>query len=54
MCTLHKMFIATLVGTSTMLGNAHAVDFKVSGQVSRMIVAPDYATGSEIQHQDIG
>jgi len=54
MCTLHKMFIATLVGTSTMLGNAHAVDFKVSGQVSRMIVAPDDATGSEIQHQDIG
>ncbi len=34
--------------------SVHAVDFKVSGQVSRMVVAPDDAAGSEIQHQDIG
>ncbi len=34
--------------------SAQAVDFKLSGQVSRMVVAPDDASGSEIQHQDIG
>lgn len=35
-------------------GSAQAVDFKLSGQVSRMVVAPDDASGNEIQHQDIG
>ncbi len=34
--------------------SVHAVEFKLSGQVSRMVVAPDDATGDEIQHQDIG
>ncbi len=33
---------------------AQAIEFKASGQVSRMIVAPDDAVGDEIQFQDIG
>jgi predicted porin len=38
-----------LIATST-----HAIEFKLSGQVSRMIVAPDDDSGDSIQHQDIG
>lgn len=37
-----------------MAANAQAIEFKASGQISRMVVLPDDATGDEIQHQDIG
>ena len=46
--------ITAAVGSSVMMANAQAIEFKFSGQVSRMIVAPDDAIGSDIQHQDIG
>lgn len=41
-------------GVMLAMQSAHAVEFKLSGQVSRMVVAPDDASGNEIQHQDIG
>lgn len=34
--------------------SVQSVEFKASGQVSRMVVAPNDASGSEIQNQDIG
>ena len=56
--------LATAVNSATLcaataallqtLSMAHAIEFKASGQVSRMIVAPDDAVGDEIQFQDIG
>ena len=42
------------LGSAAFISSAHAIDFKISGQVSRMIVAPDDATGDDFQHQDIG
>ena len=41
--------IALALGTAT---SAQAVDFTISGQVSRAILFPDDAAGSEIQHVD--
>lgn len=49
------IYVCTVVLCSVaLISNANAVEFKFSGQVSRMVVAPDDATGDEIQHQDIG
>ena len=45
---------AIALGSTAFVSNAHAIDFKISGQVSRMVVAPDDASGDDIQHQDIG
>ncbi len=46
--------VAAVLGTLAIATNAQAIDFKVSGQVSRMVVAPNDAIGDEVQHQDIG
>ncbi len=54
MVTMKRCAVLAAVGTSTLIANAHAIEFKFSGQVSRMIVAPDDALGSDLQHQDIG
>jgi predicted porin len=48
-------FLMTVIASSMILAPAaQAFEAKVSGQVSRMVVAPDDAEGNEIQHQDIG
>ncbi len=53
--TLTKTIIATAVASILALPlAAQAFEAKLSGQVSRMVVAPDDAVGNEIQHQDIG
>lgn len=45
----------SLVASNFMLAtHAQAIEFKLSGQVSRMIVAPNDDSGDSIQHQDIG
>jgi len=41
--------IVLALGTAT---SAQAVDFTISGQVSRAILFPDDAAGSEVQHVD--
>ncbi len=46
--------LPVLSGVLLATQSVHAVEFKLSGQVSRMVVAPDDASGDEIQHQDIG
>ena len=46
--------IASVLGSMTLATNSQAIDFKLSGQVSRMVVAPTDAVGDEVQHQDIG
>lgn len=50
-----------IIGASCLLASnfmlataAQAIEFKLSGQVSRMIVAPNDDSGDSIQHQDIG
>lgn len=44
-----------LLASSFLLATtAQAIEYKISGQVSRMIVAPDDDSGDSIQHQDIG
>ncbi len=50
--TITKVILAT--GLCGLAVNTHAFDFKISGQISRMVVAPDDAVGDELQHQDIG
>lgn len=52
--SLKLSLVASAVSSLLLVSNAQAIDIKVSGQVSRMIVAPDDATGDNIQHQDIG
>lgn len=49
-----RYLIPMISVTMIAAGSAQAVEFKLSGQVSRMVVAPDDASGSEIQNQDIG
>jgi len=49
-----KIVMTVIASTMILAPAAQAFDFKVSGQVSRMVVAPDDAVGDEIQHQDIG
>lgn len=46
--------VASAISSLLLAGNAQAIDVKLSGQVSRMIVAPNDASGDTIQHQDIG
>ena len=47
--------LMTVIASSMIFAPAvEAFEAKVSGQVSRMVVAPDDAVGDEIQHQDIG
>ncbi len=56
MQTIQTSKIAMFVIASSMIlaPTAQAFEAKISGQVSRMVVAPDDAVGDEIQHQDIG
>ncbi len=52
---MNKSVVFSILGSSlVMLSPAQAIEFKLSGQVSRMLVAPDDAQGDEIQFQDIG
>jgi hypothetical protein len=52
---LKKSIFATVIASSMILAPAtQAFDVKLSGQISRMVVAPDDAVGDEIQYQDIG
>jgi len=48
------LIAAAISSTLIAPGAAQAFEAKISGQVSRMMVAPDDAVGDEIQHQDIG
>ena len=56
MQTIQTSKIAMIAIASSMISapTAQAFEAKLSGQVSRMVVAPDDAVGDEIQHQDIG
>ena len=56
MQTIQTSKIAMIAIASSMIlaPTAQAFEAKLSGQVSRMVVAPDDAVGDEIQHQDIG
>jgi len=52
-----KLYIAvpSILASGLMLAtSANAIDFKISGQVSRMVVAPNDDSGDSVQHQDIG
>jgi predicted porin len=51
-----KISVVAAAITSVMMvpATAQAIEFKISGQVSRMVVFPDDAAGDEIQHVDIG
>jgi predicted porin len=49
-----KIFMTVIASSVMFASAAGAFEAKVSGQVSRMVVAPDDAVGDEIQHQDIG
>lgn len=52
---MNKPVMLSIVGGSLFLLNtAYAIDFTLSGQVSRMMVLPDDAQGDEVQFQDIG
>jgi len=46
--------VAVLASAMILAPAAQAFEAKISGQVSRMVVAPDDAVGDEIQYQDIG
>lgn len=46
--------VAAIASSIMLAPAAQALDFKVSGQVSRMLVMPDDAAGDEWQFQDIG
>jgi len=46
--------MCAFLGCFAAAGTAEAVEFKLSGQISRMAVLPDDAEGDEIQFQDIG
>ena len=49
-----KLVLIVIASSLILAPAAQAFEFKTSGQVSRMVVAPDDAVGDEIQHQDIG
>jgi predicted porin len=49
-----SLVVAVIAGSMVFTTAAQAIEFKISGQVSRMIVMPDDALGDEIQFQDIG
>jgi len=49
-----KIAMAVIASSMILAPAAQAFEAKVSGQVSRMVVAPDDAEGDEVQHQDIG
>jgi len=49
-----KMALIVIAGSLLLTPAAQAFEAKISGQVSRMVVAPDDAEGDEIQHVDIG
>ncbi len=51
---MKKSFICTTMWCFVAAGPVLAFEVNVSGQVSRMAVAPDDAEGDEIQFQDIG
>jgi len=49
-----KMALIVIACSLILAPAAQAFEAKLSGQVSRMVVAPDDAVGDEIQYQDIG
>ena len=49
-----RIAMAAIASSIMLAPAAQAFDFKVSGQVSRMLVMPDDAVGDEWQFQDIG
>jgi predicted porin len=49
-----KVLMTVIASSMILAPAAEAFEAKISGQVSRMVVAPDDAEGNEIQHQDIG
>lgn len=51
---MKKLFMYSVIGCFVAVGPAQAIEFKLSGQVSRMAVAPNDADGDDIQFQDIG
>ena len=52
---LKKSLVVAAIASSIVLAPAaQAIEAKLSGQVSRMLVLPDDAVGDEWQHQDIG
>ncbi len=51
---MKKALLCTPLGSLVAVRPAEAVDLTLSGQISRMVVAPDDAIGSELQFQDIG
>ena len=52
---LKNTFVLAVVASSMILTpTTQAIEAKISGQVSRMVVAPDDAVGDELQYQDIG
>jgi len=46
--------VAVIAGSMILAPAAQAFEAKISGQVSRMVVAPDDAAGDELQYVDIG
>jgi len=52
---MKKSILATAIASTLVFAaGAEAMSLKISGQVSKMIVAPDDASGDEVQFQDIG
>jgi len=49
-----KMALIVIASSLLLTPAAQAFEAKITGQVSRMVVAPDDAVGDEIQHVDIG
>jgi len=49
-----RIAMAAIASSIMLAPAANAFDFKVSGQVSRMLVSPDDAAGNELQFQDNG
>ena len=49
-----KVLMTAIASSMIFAPAAEAFEAKISGQVSRMVVAPDDAVGNEVQHQDIG
>ena len=51
---ISKAALIVIASSLILAPAAQAFEAKISGQVSRMVVAPDDAAGDEIQHVDIG
>ncbi|MFV2031565.1 MAG: porin, partial [Gammaproteobacteria bacterium] len=49
-----SLVMAVIAGSMVFATVAQAIEFKISGQVSLMMVMPDDAQGDETQFQDIG